>query len=462
VPGTTNAAAKKWLTASTRALHELAAMREPSALPWMRIRANAYRVAFAEHVSAESWSGLRTAARSQQRESSRALDAMMREQARLSPIAAAVLNPPRAVVRALDVQHRPNWHTLRRHVQEEWEQAGVTGAELAERMQSLDATTAATTVAAVSAPVTHRVSHLDSLSVAHRRALAAGRLARAVTEFNTAAPTRPRGDADSVAQALQEHVDALLHEVWSAAHRGRDKAARTAASELAGAADSAQFTAALRRAAYLVGQDDPARDDTVGGSLLALADALRMALQSAAIGDTVTWLLGWPGRSGADLVCGRARQLPLTVAADETALVAIGDMHAKPASYDGQRVRLRGWLRDVTFDIKRGGESSSGAITDAAGTSVRLRLDHVRLDGGGATNGCYAEVVGSVHGGSRPVVVPELRDPRTTARTSWLGWARQATRACYLDLPFGLCVRPSWAKGRDGAGNPLRYAMWFS
>jgi len=101
----------------------------------------------------------------------------------------------------------------------------------------------------------------------------------------------------------------------------------------------------------------------------------------------------------------------------------------------------------------------------ARGSDVLVITKHQKFDSSGMVGGSSVEVSGQWEHRAREIAGPALRLGRRNlgelAAKSWSDWVTAELRRVFESIPEALTIRWSWQPGRDGAGNPLRYRVWF-
>jgi len=105
-------------------------------------------------------------------------------------------------------------------------------------------------------------------------------------------------------------------------------------------------------------------------------------------------------------------------------------------------------------------------MTDRAGHTLQVGLPYIKLDSGGIVENTYVRFVGNLyrhhHDFAGQVFVPARRSLTQDSQHSWMDWLTLRLMPVATPVAHNLAARWSWAVGRDGAGNPLRYGTWAS
>lgn len=104
----------------------------------------------------------------------------------------------------------------------------------------------------------------------------------------------------------------------------------------------------------------------------------------------------------------------------------------------------------------------SHAVLRDRGT-ISLMTKHRKMDSGGMVKGAFVRVVGrpTRDRAGNPELELVRRRYLDLAGSSWSDWATMQLRAIFEASPQGLATDWSWEPGVDGAGNQLRYKLWY-
>jgi hypothetical protein len=246
-------------------------------------------------------------------------------------------------------------------------------------------------------------------------------------------------------------------------------AAWASAGNLAHEAATLLFEKALAPAAILAAKRrKPDADFTADGRLaMKFGDLIRDLLEAIAIGRYVAWTARWHGEAKvAQQLLSVAQELSLPSAYQAPPLVSISSLAANPAAKDGQELSLEGVLGDVTIVHLRRKAISSAPVLDARGRSVTITIPYIKLDSGGMVPGSYVRIAGLWQKSSKevngaPALLIDRLNMGDLSRQSWSDWMRGHLHQIFQTVPHNLAASWSWEPGANGAGNSLRYGVWF-
>lgn len=311
---------------------------------------------------------------------------------------------------------------------------------------------------------------LNELAENQLASLMAGVSALAVARFNQQPTTaRRRTAAKDTPASMRKELLATKYAVYQALRAEDLLAAWVSAGNLAREAASLLFEKALPPAAILSARRRKSGNDSTADGRLAMqyGDLIRELLEAIAIGRYVAWAARWHAQSKAaqELLAG-ARKKPIATAYQAPPLVSISSLAAKPEAKDGQEVSIEGVLGDVTIVHLGRKAISSATVLDARGRSVTVTIPYIKLDSSGMVPGSYVRIAGVWQQSSKEVKgAPALMIDRLNlgdlSRRSWSDWIRARLHQIYETVSHNLAASFSWELGTNGAGNPLRYGVWF-
>jgi hypothetical protein len=290
------------------------------------------------------------------------------------------------------------------------------------------------------------------------------RLARCVVALNAKAPKKvsARGVLRTC-KTTQAWLTARERALYGALRAGKSLSAQLrsegaeqrlrVAVKLAGAlAKSRQV--GQRRTDRELGEAAIAVGNTIRGLLrhLTLIDVLRVIDRS---GDWTATKKQW---------VAAARALRFASPAERVKRVPLATLARRPKSVrQNTRIEVSGRLGMVHIGhIGAHKAISRAALSDSAGNSVTLEARHRKMDSAGMVEGCYVRAVGDWQAGPQNTVLLARHRYTEAADSSWIGWVTLRLRPMYEASTQGLATEWSWERGRDGAGNQLRYGLWGS
>ena len=194
---------------------------------------------------------------------------------------------------------------------------------------------------------------------------------------------------------------------------------------------------------------------------------VRSQLRAIALGHMVAWLSNW--EENGPLTSNwlkSAKKLPFASKIKIPTLVPIASVAANPAKYDGEELTIEGVLSSVKIMHRGRKVISSGEISDINGTSVKITIPYIKLDSGGMIPGAFVRISGTWQKESKEINGSALLISRYNfgelSKISWSDWATLQLRSIFEQVPNGLETTYSWEAGINGAGNPLRYGVWYS
>jgi hypothetical protein len=107
---------------------------------------------------------------------------------------------------------------------------------------------------------------------------------------------------------------------------------------------------------------------------------------------------------------------------------------------------------------------SIARVNTTRGTRV-IGIPHIKLDSSGIVPG--ATVAARCRRGASVEWYPDARvyelrrfATEQASATSWADWLVLKTDDLFMSRPHGFAAAWTLERGRDGAGNPLRYGVW--
>jgi hypothetical protein len=434
---------------------------------WGRLRPQGDWPVYAAAIERQDWAALEKAARTVLARNRAVLRDLLAARRALTPHIAA-----NAEVAAVFRKHfvpprsRPEWPRAEQLLRRELRQRGRTAEQierLITRLSSLDAST--TPRRHLEVLRAHEV-RLDGFARRAMAGLMGAHLAAAVGAFNRVARrTGPGRDAAAFARRAVRVVETAERGFHRALRRGRIPAVPLGpgpgiARLLRKGAVSAARIAAARRGSRGTTSDDRA-------ALLA-GDALRTVLRHVALRYRLTWLGATDPDSPERMRWLRmAAQRPFPTGWKPPRERSVTTLAHRPrAVRDGTPVTLAGTLGPVT--IRHIGQTpvSTATLRERARSSeIVVTAKHRKFDSSGMVGGSAVRVSGSWEHRAPETAGPALRLERQRladlATRSWSDWVTAELRQVYESSPQALTIRWSWEPGRDGAGNPLRYRVWF-
>jgi len=449
----------EWGRATKRALSD--GVIAPSKLvSWSQVSSHDDRLDYARLLQKSDWTGLSSAAAAAESRESKLVAEMSTQQRRLARRMEVLLGPPSEVHEALGgLQGRPDWADIRKAALDELSRRGGDEQAMAWLAQNLDA--GIDFLKAMVAPLKDSAGQLDDLATIHLRVLSGATLARLVAAFNVAAAAGkgPRIDPMDACAAAEGEVQRIFTRLWQACAARKPRSAARAAKELSALGQPAQ---PVLQNLLLAAAEQASRQSSVAraGVQIRIGDCLRALLTAVCIGRWVSWtLLRHDPYMGSNRVFGRAEDLPAFAPLAAPTVLDLDEVARDPASYDGQVVTIQGVVSGAVTAV---GDVSTAQLRGTTG-SIAVRTDYVRLDEAGVCDGACVRATGTVHlqGGDVSLTVG-YDDLDQASASSFHGWLRGQTGQIFRAVPHDLLLSTSWQPGFDGAGNQLRYGIWFT
>jgi hypothetical protein len=311
---------------------------------------------------------------------------------------------------------------------------------------------------------------LNELAENQFASMMAGVMALTVARFNQQ-PTTSRKSAASkdTPGSIGKELLAAKRAVYQALQSADLVAAWASAGNLAGEAAALLLEKALPPVALLSARRRKAGGDSTADGRLAMqfGDLIRDLPEAIAIGRYVAWTARWHSQSKvARELLGGAQGRPIASAYQAPPLVSISSLATKPEAKDGQELTIEGVLGDVTIVHLGRKAISSAPVLDARGRSATIVIPYIKLDSCGMVPGSYVRISGLWQKSSKEVKgAPALMIDRLNlgelGRRSWGDWMRAELNQIFQTVSHNLAASFSWELGTNGAGNPLRYGVWF-
>jgi hypothetical protein len=317
---------------------------------------------------------------------------------------------------------------------------------------------------------TERIEALDRLARQELAATMGATLALAVARYNqhVGGNVHPTTDPRKVCKRIQAETDQAESDLYRAlaaadlplAWAYATRLSRTAAASLMNSVLIHSAAVAIKRRA---GSDGPEE----GRLALTCGNLTRQLLRAIALGQYVAWIASWPANAPLArewlLAAGR---LPFAANSKPCATAAVANLAARPATADGKLVTVEGKLGAVKIVHRKRKVISSAPVSDAKGKSITIAIPYCKLDSGGMVPGAYVEVSGTWQKQSKEVSGSALLIDRLSfgelGKRAWRDWATAQLAHVFAPVPHGLAASWSWEPGSDGAGNQLRYGVWFA
>ncbi len=206
-------------------------------------------------------------------------------------------------------------------------------------------------------------------------------------------------------------------------------------------------------------------DAALGTLAIDLGNLLRQLLRHLALRNILKWISTDEATSPTKQEWSHAAaSLKFESAIKAPRQVTIATLVKKPKSIAaGTRISVRGLVGPIKILHAGNKVISSASLSDASKHAISIVAHHRKLDSAGMVGGSYAAVVGewtpAKSGGSLLLVRHRYLE---LASSSWTDWVTNKLRPIYEASPQGLATEWSWQPGKDGAGNQLRYGLWFS
>lgn len=355
------------------------------------------------------------------------------------------------------------WAAKQDSLIEELVAKGMEREEATEAIAAFGRATARDVMRNIEEPIAAWAPELEDCSIGRLAALAAADLSDAVGKFNqyAAHPHEEQVSTSAIVTRLRAQLRELHQELKSENRDDLEKLSKRIEGEI-----DDTLEPLLRAAAHLSDPIATTNDREHGRAGVAIADAIRLSLLLRSAARVVTWKSGW-GESSALLRTWRAaaRDKSFATVFRPPPLKQLGAFATSPPS-SGQRVSIEGWIGPIAINHRGRKAISTAAITDRAGHTLQIGLPYIKLDSGGIVANTYVRFVGTYQlqhdDFDGPVFIPARRSLTQDSRHSWMDWLTLALMPVTTSVPHNVCGQWSWAPGRDGAGNPLRYGTWRS
>jgi hypothetical protein len=429
---------------------------------WLTLDANDDRAAYAEAYSTLDWAQI--AATAQERMQSWEALAQELLDHREAVVAQWTVNQDAAAVLDADFvapSSRPDWTDVKSAVEAELTKRGDSPAAVARAIATLAALRSDGLTRPHRFALVARNHELDGLAARVFAGEAGARLAACVARFNQAA-SAPAASTDpaQVLATASEAVDTAEDQLWQSLQGDAFPASFGSGPDVLDQAVDAAAAVALQREAA------PA-DPQLGALAVSLGTLTRRLLLHASLRRRLEWIATDVAGSTVQHRWLQAARLPRPTAWAPPEAQPIETLADGPdAVPPGTRVSVAGLVGPVVIEHHGGVASSHTTLSDANGKSILVATRHRKLDSSGMVGGSYASVVGEWHPAASASGQPSLHLVRRRyldlARQSWTDWVAEQLRASYEASPQGLATEWSWQPGSDGAGNQLRYAVWFA
>jgi hypothetical protein len=298
--------------------------------------------------------------------------------------------------------------------------------------------------------------------------MAAADLADAVGRFNMAYEEGwQRKPAQHTVARANAEIDSLLRSLHQAISRGK----RTLVLSKARKAEKRVqelFGPLLIAAAYWAQMSESTEGENyevIARRSIEVGDTIRQALFALSAARLAIWKADWPEESSfLEAWYSAAQSRTFESSFTAPAVTEIAEVARSPQKFNGKYIAIEGRVGPVTIRHRGRKVISSTSLSDATGAVVQVGLPHIKLDSGGMTPGSSAHVTGTFSTNhddfQAPVLIPDRRNLTEDGRNSWLDWLTLQLLPIFTPTPHALCVRWSWSRGVNGAGNLLRYGTW--
>jgi hypothetical protein len=435
---------------------------------WAAVRSAGDRVEFAEAIETENWRALDKAAHDRLAEHRKTLRDMLAERGRVKK-QVVVGRQAEGVLEEHFVapRTRPDWAQLRTGVEQELRSRGRSEAQVKRAIGRLSRLDSDDVVRPHKAAITSYMTELDQYARSCLPALIGAELAAAVARFNLDARRRSR-TTPAVSKRDLRTTEQQIRRAQKGFY-GDLAAGRFPEIDLpAGRQLDSRLLDALAAAAQLSSARNPKRTKSEAQLALRVGTLIRALLRHQAI----RYVIAWIGSGEAD---SRLASEWLRSPAGRTfdsgwtppAARKIADLAANPTGVAvGTPLTVEGSLGAVTIEHLADVPVSRAALRGSGGGEIWLTTKHRKADSAGMVEGCWVRASGLwVHdapGAGGPALEISRVPYRELSSTSWSDWLTAELRRVYEPSTQGMATEWSWEAGRDGAGNQLRYKVWFA
>lgn len=313
---------------------------------------------------------------------------------------------------------------------------------------------------------------VDDIDEAHQmeaRSWIGGVLAECVANFNRSRPSphlHTRRDIRAWTTRTNHALARIYRQIHSALAKG-DVLALSGAAEQLGACAKDGLAIGSKLAAWLAITGTKVDSLPRGHVQLALdtAEVIRFALEASALSERLTFLCRLPHQYGPlARWMSAARKLTWSHSSDAVALHEASSPPSKRT--EGAIITMQGRIQSLQISHRARKAISSATLRDGRGDDVIVAIPYIKLDSGGLVPGSVARITGRY---SRRVewlenssaLIVKRKSYQRSGQFSWREWVKVELRPIFEAVPHGLEVSWSWEKGRNGAGNQLRYGVWF-
>jgi hypothetical protein len=373
----------------------------------------------------------------------------------LAPVFEREFVPPRA---------RPDWHERSRALREDLHERGLSRRKVGTALKTYSSLRADT----VTVEHRHALANAETEIAPFARRCFAGlmgaHLAGAVAEFNLAVKAHvhePR-DAAGATKRTVAVLERTERGYWQTLQRERIPSV-----DLGPSADlRKRLSDATTYAAALAVQRKHDASTAEHRAALEAADAIRAVLRHYALRYQLHWagsaLAGSPELSE----WWRGASHPFASAARPPRRGSVPALAARPRSVRaGTPLTIEGLLVGLAVRHPAGKAISIATVRDARGHEVTVAAKHRKLDSSGMVPGSFVRISGEWAKDIREIGKPALSVERLAlndlAEQSWTDWVTARMRGTYEPTPQAITAGWSWEPGVNGAGNPLRYRVWY-
>jgi len=367
------------------------------------------------------------------------------------------------------VTEKPEWKKWRERLSGKLKEKGLNQKRINLFLSRLEKTSGKSIVASLQKRLTGHMRTLDSLYFSELRGFSAAHFGMTVAHFNTfTLQKKSKGLNTTWLGSIERDLTKKEKALWQAL-RDQDPRQMTSQANALLAFSQANLAKTAEQAAVLAAKrkNNSKKESSDDLASVRAGNLLRCLLQSIVLGNYAVWLGTWePSAQLADDWIKAAKKLPFDVPAKVQFISVSNFLKSRRASNAVVNIAAR--IKSVTISHKGQTAISLAELVDDPkdNQTVNLTIPYIKMDSTGMVPGAFVRLMGKFSSkvewlNGKSAIVLERVKYTELKKKSWRYWVTAELRSAFDPIPNGLAAEWSWETSGNGAGNPLRYGVWF-
>lgn len=426
---------------------------------------------YIKNILSESWTQLAQKARIELRENKQNLEKLATKQLHYNAVLPKIQILSSSYQKTLkSIVPTEDWKAIRKSIVKHLVKKGKSekkANEVAKRVETINENDVKNKISLV---FENSINHLHHLTYLRLVSAMGSTLALCVARFNENAKNNSSlSGAKAFCTQSEKKIAEAQKQVWTCLKQNDIAALEIKSTDLTKLAANLLMNKCLKYAAAISAKRRKKISDKIEDDQLALqlGELIRLLLFSIALGKQ-TFLLSKSNEQSEQLKIwlGMAKKLPFNTQESKLKNTPISSINSKPKTFENKFITIEGTIKKVTIKHRGRKAISSAQVTDEKGNSVTVVIPYIKLDSGGMVAGSYINISGVWKNNNKETEQSALLIDRLSlkelSKKSWLNWVKFELTSIFQTTPHALNAKWSWELGPDGAGNQLRYNMWYN